>query len=55
MRKIDFEFVTELGTYKDALYLIDGVTYTDQDIERLKQERLAAWVSLISSPPPEEE
>lgn len=47
--KIDFEFQTEYGVFKDALHLSDDHTLTDQEIESLKQERVDAWISIVTS------
>jgi len=49
--KIDFEFETKYGKYSDALYLPDDHTFTDDEIQAMKQQRLDAWVSFIENPP----
>jgi hypothetical protein len=49
--KIDFEFETKYGKYCDALYLPDDHTFTDDEIQVMKQQRLDAWVSFIENPP----
>lgn len=50
--KIDFEFETQYGTFRDALYL--EKEYTEQEIEAMKQQRLSNWLALIETPPQEE-
>ena len=48
MIKIDFtKNHTIYGTYSDALHLQDDHTFTDQEIESMKQERFDNWVSHI--------
>jgi len=39
--------------FRDALYLPDDHTYTDVEIDAFKQERINAWVLLITSAPSE--
>ena len=51
MIKIDFEFETKYGKFRDALYLPEGHTYTDQQIQTMKQERLNNWVHSVENPP----
>jgi hypothetical protein len=52
--KIDFIFDTEYGVFSDALALPDDHTFTDDDIEVMKQERLSNWIAIITAPPLEE-
>jgi hypothetical protein len=54
MIKIDFEFTTQYGVFRDALYLPDDHTYTDAEINAMKQERLDNWIAVITAPPVEE-
>jgi hypothetical protein len=51
---IIFEFDTQYGRFCDALHLADGHTFTDEDIQAMKQERLRNWLAMIESPPTEE-
>lgn len=51
MIKLDFEFDTRYGAYRDALYLEDNHNFTEQDIEAMKQERLDNWIYSIENPP----
>jgi hypothetical protein len=52
--KIDFTFDTEYGVFSDAITLPDDHTFTDDEIEAIKQERLANWIAIITAPPSEE-
>jgi hypothetical protein len=56
--KIDFSKTHKIyGTYSDALHLDDDHTFTDQEIEAMKQQRFDNWVNHIiemSNRPPEE-
>jgi hypothetical protein len=58
MVKIDFSVTTTYGNYTDALYLPDDHTFTDAEIESIKQERVDNWLALIAAPqneiPPEQ-
>lgn len=54
MVKIDFEFTTQYGVFRDALYLPDDHTYTDAEIQGMQQERLDNWIAVITAPPVEE-
>lgn len=56
MIKIDFEFETKYGVFRDALYLDENHTLTEQEIEATKTERLNNWLNVIENPPtPESE
>ena len=50
MKKIDFEFQTQYGVYRDALYLDDNHSFTEQEIEAMKQERVDNWIAVITAP-----
>lgn len=54
MVKIDFEFQTEYGLYRDALWLPDDHGMTDEQIEVMKQQRVENWVAIVSAPPTDE-
>jgi hypothetical protein len=47
-----FEFETALGTFRDALHLEDDHTYTADEIQAMKQERLDNWNAIVNAPPP---
>lgn len=49
MIKIDFSFNTEYGVFSDAITLEDNHTFTDDEIEAMKQERLANWIAAITT------
>lgn len=56
MIKIDFEVQNEkYGVYRDALYLPDDHTFSEAEIESMKQERYNNWVNIIENPPVVEE
>ena len=50
MIKLDFEFQTQYGVYRDALYLEDNHSLTKQEIEAMKQERVDNWIAVITAP-----
>lgn len=52
--KINFTFDTKYGYFSDALVLPDNHTFTDSEIEVIKQERLSDWIAIITAPPSEE-
>lgn len=54
MIKIDFSFDTQYGVYCDALYLDDNHSFTEQEIEAMKQERVDNWIAVIETPSSEE-
>jgi hypothetical protein len=45
--QIRFTFDTRFGPFSDALYLDEGHTLTDAQIEAMKQERLANWLAVV--------
>jgi len=54
MIKIDFEFTTEFGVFRDALHLPEDHGLTDAEIEVMKQQRVDNWLSIVNAPPVEE-
>ena len=52
--KIDFEFQTEHGVFRDALHLADDHTFTDEEIQAMKQERVDNWIAVVTAPAVEE-
>ena len=48
--KIDFEFATQHGVFRDALYLDDDHQLSESEITELKQERLDSWLYILESP-----
>ena len=57
--KIDFEFTTPHGLFRDALHLPDDHTFNDDEIQAMKQQRVDNWVAVVTAPaeelPPTEE
>jgi hypothetical protein len=50
MNSVPFEFDTQYGQFSDALILSDEefVTLTQDDIDLMKQQRLASWLSIMT-------
>jgi hypothetical protein len=51
--KIDFEFETPYGKFADALHLPDDHTFTDTEIQAMKQQRVDNWIAVVTAPPAE--
>jgi hypothetical protein len=53
MIKIDFEKSDESGLniYRDALFLPEDHSFTDEEIEAMKQQRFDNWYSIVTAPP----
>lgn len=51
--QIVFEFDYKGVSFKDALVLPDDHTFTDVELEAMKQERFDNWVKAITAPAPE--
>lgn len=51
MIKIDFEFETQYGTFRDALYLPEDSSHTEEQITEMKTERLNNWLFAVENPP----
>jgi hypothetical protein len=49
--KIDFELDTAYGKYRDALYLPDDHSFTQEQISEMQTERVNAWIYSIENPP----
>jgi len=54
MIKIDFEFESPYGVFRDALHLADDHTFTDDEIAAMKQQRYDNWWAIVNPPPVEE-
>lgn len=56
MITIDFEKTNEAGTmvYKDAIYLPEDHSYTEEEIEAMKQQRFDRWLDIVMNPVIEE-
>lgn len=48
--KIDFEFNTEYGVFRDAISFPDDDVLSDSEIEAIKQERLNNWIVFVTTP-----
>lgn len=53
--KIDFEFETPHGLFRDALHLPDDHTFTDEEIQTMKQQRVDNWIAIVNAPSVEPE
>ena len=51
MIKIDFEFETEHGVFRDALHLPDNHSFTEEEIENVKID----WDDLLTPTRPEDQ
>ena len=51
MINIDFEKSEGNNIFKDALELEDDHSFTDDEIEAMKQARFDAWLEVIKTPP----
>lgn len=54
MIKIEFEFQTEYGLFRDALHLPDDHGLSDEQIEAMKVQRRDNWIAIVSAPNNEE-
>lgn len=54
MIKIDFEYDTPHGVFRDALHLPDGHGFSDSEIEAMKEQRRDNWIAVVTAPPVEE-
>jgi hypothetical protein len=54
MIKIDFEFDTPHGLFRDALHLPDDHTLSELEINAMKEERRDNWIAVVTAPPVEE-
>jgi len=52
--QIRFTIETKFGSFSDALYFDDDHTFTEAEVEAMKQERLTNWLAVIEAPPTEE-
>lgn len=53
MVKIDFEFDTPHGVFRDALHLPDDHAFTEDEIQAMKQQRVDNWIAIVTAPPAE--
>jgi hypothetical protein len=48
MQQIIFEFTTKHGTFRDALWLDENHTYTSEELDAMKLERLNNWWAFVA-------
>ena len=53
MLKIDFEFDSPYGVFRDALHLPENHGMTDAEIQAMKQQRFDNWIAIVNPPPVE--
>jgi hypothetical protein len=53
MIKIDFEFDTPHGVFRDALHLPEDHGMTDEQIDAMKTQRVDNWIAIVTAPPVE--
>ena len=53
MIKIDFEFDSQHGVFRDALHLPDDHGMTEAEIQAMKQQRFDNWIAIVTAPPVE--
>lgn len=53
MIKIDFEFETPHGKFADAIHLPDDHSYTEAEIQAMKEQRRDNWIAIVTAPPVE--
>ena len=53
MIKIDFEFDSPYGVFRDALHLPDNHGMTEAEIQAMKQQRFDNWLAIVNPPPVE--
>lgn len=53
MIKIDFEFDTPHGIFRDALHLPEDHTFSEADIQAMKEQRRDNWIAVVTAPPVE--
>jgi hypothetical protein len=51
MIKIDFEFDSPYGVFRDALHLPEDHQFTDAEIQSMKQQRYDRWWTIANPPP----
>jgi len=54
MIKIDFEFDTPHGVFRDALHLPNDHAFTEDEIQAMKEQRRDNWIAIVTAPPVEE-
>lgn len=52
MIKIDFEKTDGIHIFSDAIWLENDHTFTEEEIEAMKQSRFDNWITFINTPAP---
>ena len=52
--KIDFEFETEHGLFRDALHLPEDHSLSEEQLQAMKEQRRDNWIAVVTAPPVEE-
>jgi hypothetical protein len=55
MIKIDFEFESKYGVFRDAIHLPEDHGMTEEQIAAMKQQRFDNWIAVIETPVATEE
>jgi hypothetical protein len=50
MVKIDFEFDSPYGVFRDALHLQDDHGLSDDEIQAIQQQRFNNWIAIVTAP-----
>lgn len=50
MIKIDFEFESKYGVFRDAIHLADDHAFSEEQIADMKQQRFDNWIAIIETP-----
>ncbi len=53
--KIDFEFNTDYGVFRDALHLPDDHGFSETEIIAMQEQRRDNWIAIVTAPAPVEE
>lgn len=48
--KIDFEFQTAYGVFRDALHLPDDHEFAEEQLQAMKEQRKNNWIQSIENP-----
>jgi len=54
MIKIDFEFDSAFGVFRDALHLPEDHGLSDAELDAMKQQRFDNWLAIVNAPSVEE-
>jgi hypothetical protein len=55
MIKIDFSFDTPHGKFADALHLPDDHSFSEAEIQAMKEQRRDNWIAIVTAPAVETE